>query len=86
MGFILIVVVAIASYFIGVFGFAQIIGSLQNLQARGIAATLLTLLIWGAILIGSWFVARWLISGAMLAYYIPMGISFLQILKSGKVQ
>lgn len=86
MSFVIAVIVWLASFAIGTFGFAQIIGSLQNLKTRPPLASFLTIVIWLAILAGSYFLMRWLVPDRAIVYYIAMGLSFIIILSKGKMK
>lgn len=86
MQIILFIVVAFLAWFVGVWGFAQIIGSLQNIKTRGIGKTLFTIIVWAAILILGWILMHSFAPNQSLAYYIATAIAFLQILLSGKIK
>jgi hypothetical protein len=79
---ILFIVVAFISFIIGIIGFAQIIGSLRKRQKN----FMLPLLIWLAILVGEFFLARLIILDSMNAFYIGTGISFVIILLQKKIE
>ena len=72
----------IISFFVGVFGFAQIVGSLQTKQ-KGF---LFTLLLWAVILIGVYFCLRHFLPEQIWGCYIGYGISLITILSNGKIQ
>lgn len=78
--------VLLASFFVGVFGFSQIIGSLQNVKTRGLGLTLFTTILWAAILVGSFFLMKRFIPNQATAYYIGMGISLIAVLAQGKIR
>ena len=82
--FLFIVVLAV-SYAIGVFGFCQIIGSLQNIRVRSVGMTAFTIIFWLAILVGAFFFAYRFLSEQIVAYYIGIGLSFLSSLGAGKI-
>jgi len=86
MNFIIAVLVWGIAFTIGTFGFAQIIGSLQNLKTRPPLASFLTIAIWIAILAASYFLMKWLVPKEATVYYIAMGLSFVVILSKGKIQ
>lgn len=77
------ILIAVLSWLIGVFGWAQIIGSLQNIKIR--KNLLYTLILWIVILGVAAYVAIAHFNGlwALLAGYI---ISLLQVLGSGKIE
>lgn len=70
------------SYFAGVWGFAQIVGSLQTRQKN----FFLPILVWLVILAAVYFAARKLLPSEMSALYIGYGMSLIQILCAGKIQ
>ena len=82
----IISIVWLIAFAIGTFGFAQIIGSLQNLKTRSPLASVLTIVIWLAILVGSYFLMKWLVPSYSTVYYIAMGLSFVLILSKGKMK
>ncbi len=86
MSIILFIVVLIVTYVVGVFGFSQIVGSLQNFSSRGAGLSLLTIVLWGAILVGSFFLMKNLVPDQSVAYYIGMVASLVSVLSSGKIQ
>ena len=83
MNILIMVLVGAGAYILGVFGFAQIIGSLQNIHARGIG---LTIILWSAILVGGWFLMHTFAPSHSVIYYIATGVSLIQILGTGKIQ
>lgn len=85
MEIVLFVAVAAVAYMAGVFGFAQIIGSLQNIRTRGAGLTLFTVCFWAAILLAVGFLVHRFFYPQRIAYYIVTVISFLQILLAGKI-
>ncbi|MBE5037313.1 hypothetical protein INF35_05925 [Subdoligranulum sp. DSM 109015] len=86
MDIVVFFVVGFLAYLLGVFGFAQIIGSLQNVKRRGIGMTLYTICVWVIILGIGWFIRYSVVPDQSFAYYLGTGISFVQILFSGKIQ
>ena len=82
MYYVLWFVVLFLSFVVGVFGFCQIIGSIQTRQR----AFLLTIVIWGAILVGGYFIVRRFLPNQMIALYVGYGISLLKSLTAGKIQ
>ena len=80
------IIVFIIAYFVGLFGFAQIIGSLQNIKTRGIPLTLFTSILWLIITIGTFLVVLFIFNDALIACIIAYIISFIQILASGKIE
>ena len=76
------VVVIFVSFAVGVFAFAQIIGSLRTRQ-KGFV---LPIIIWLAILIGEFFLARLIVSDYMNAFYIGTCVSFVMIMLQKKIE
>ena len=79
-------VVLFVAWISGVFGFAQIIGSLQNLRMRGAAMSAFTIILWALILGAICFVAHHFFFPYRIAYYVGTGISFIQVLCSGRIE
>ena len=86
MDILVMFLVGIGAYILGVFGFAQIVGSLQNVRTRGMGMTLFTIILWSAILVGGWFLMHTFAPSHSVVYYIATGVSLLQILGAGKIQ
>lgn len=86
MHFVVMIGVGIGAYVLGLFGFAQIIGSLKNIARRGAGLTLFTIVLWLGILAGGWLLMHTFAPSHDIVYYIATGISFLQILLSGKIE
>lgn len=86
MGFLVSIAVFICAYILGVFGLAQIIGSLQNVKVRGGTLTLVTIILWVVLLISGWFFMHIVTPDHSMAYYIATAISFVQIFAAGKIQ
>ena len=78
----LFIVVAVVSFVVGIFGFAQIIGSLRTRQKN----FLLPIIIWLAILVGEFFLARLIVLNYMNAFYIGTGIAFVIMLFQKKIE
>ena len=77
------IIIAVVSWLVGVFGWSQIIGSLQNISRQ--KNLIITLIIWALILsAGAYFaIVRF---NALLPLLIGYGISFVQVIFSGKIQ
>ncbi len=86
MNILIMVLVGVGAYILGVFGFAQIVGSLQNVRTRGIGITLFTIILWSAILVGGWFLMHTFAPSHSVIYYIATGVSLIQILGAGRIQ
>ena len=78
----LFIVVAVVAFVVGIFGFAQIIGSLRTRQKN----FLLPIIIWLAILVGEFFLTRLIVINYMNAFYIGTGIAFVIILLQKKIE
>ena len=85
MSIVLFVVVLAVSFIIGTFGFSQIIGSLQNVGVRGIGVTLFTIILWGAVIVGSFFLMKHIQPDKTLPFLIGMGASFIAVLSQGRI-
>ena len=79
-------VIAFLAYLLGLFGFSQIIGSLQNVKTRGAGMTVFTIAIWFVILMTGWFLRNRFAPEQDVAYYVATAVSFVQILLAGKIQ
>ena len=73
------IITLIVSYVVGLFGFAQIIGSIQNAKERG-AMTIVTIVIWSVILIGLYYVVTHVLAIRALPLIIGYAISFVSLL------
>lgn len=82
MQIFLFIVVTVVAFVVGIFGFAQIIGSLRTRQKN----FLLPIIIWLAILVGEFFLARLIVVNYMNAFYIGTGIAFVIILFQKKIE
>lgn len=78
-----LIIIAILSWLIGVFGWSQVFGSLQNIKVR--RSLLFTLILWMIILGVIAYIAIVHFKGtwALLAGYL---VSLIQVLCSGKIQ
>jgi hypothetical protein len=86
MKYLLFIVTGVVAYLLGAFGWAQIIGSLQNVKTRGAGMTLFTVIFWAAILVGSYFLMKAVVPGEKIAYFLGLAISLVLVLRSGKIQ
>ena len=82
MQVILFILVAFVSFIIGIFGFAQIIGSLRTRQKN----FLFTTIVWLAVLVGEFFLAKLIVLDYINAFYIGTGISFIMILMQKNIE
>ena len=85
-GFLVFSLLAFASFIVSVWGFAQIIGSLQNIKTRGPVLTAGTITVWISILFLGWFLVDTFLRGYITVYYIATAIGFISILFSGKIE
>ena len=77
------VIVATIAWLVGVFGWAQIIGSIQNIRTR--KNLLFTLILWTTIMAtGAYFAI--MTFDSMWALVVGYAISFVQIIRSGKIE
>ena len=76
-------IVAVVAWIIGVFGWAQIIGSLQNIKER--SGLVITMILWIAIMGVAAFLAVAKL-GELWSLFIGYGISFFQVIRSGKIE
>lgn len=77
------IIVIIVAWFIGVWGWCQIIGSIQNIFTR--KRLLFTLFSWIVIMIAGAHVAIYVFD-SWQALLIGYGISLLQVLSAGKIE
>lgn len=82
MGILLFIVVAFVSFFVCMFGFMQIVGSLRTINIRGFGTTFITIFIWVCIILGlGWLVYSFLYAQRW-AYSIAAGIAFVMSIYS----
>lgn len=86
MDFVILIFVGIVAYVIGIFGWAQIIGSFQNIKQRGLGMTFFTILIWVGIIFGAFLISKSFFSNQLLGFYLGIIISFVQIIFAGKIE
>ena len=86
MKYVWMVVVGWIAWYIGIWGWAQIIGSFQHARERGTKLTLCTLAIW-IVLLGtiSAFVF-FVLNTYFIAYLIGLGIALIKMLCIGKIE
>jgi len=85
MQLLILILVAIISYVLGVFGFSQIVGSLQNIRSRGVGLTIFTVCLWCAILVIAAILVHRFFYPQRIGYYIVTVISLVQVLAYGKI-
>lgn len=86
MDYVWSALVGFASFFVGIFGFYQIIGSIRLSRFRSVKLTFFTVIFWLIILGGIAALVHFLIPEHRVAYYIGTGISFLMSLGAGTKQ
>lgn len=77
------IIVAVIAWLVGVFGWAQIIGSIQNLKIR--KNLLFTLVLWIVLLSSGAYFAI-VTFDSPWALIVGYAISFVQIISSGKIE
>lgn len=78
--FLIFGAVWLGSYFVGAFGFPQIVGTIKYFQNFRTASALFTIVLWTAILgFGAYAVMKWL-NPYKVAFFIGYAISFLSSL------
>lgn len=75
-----------AGYFIGIWGWAQIVGSIQQFRNRGPKASFTTILIWLVLIGASTAIVYFLLPKYMIPYLAGLGIGLVNILVSGKIR
>ena len=74
----------IIAFFIGIFAFSQIIGSIQNLKTMG-AHAIFVIILWIVIVIAAEYFGTKLLS-SMTGFHIGLIVSFVAVLFQGKIQ
>ena len=82
--FIIGVITYLATHAIGAIGFSQIIGCFQNISTMK-GKIFIPVILWSAILVGSYFLMQKVVPDFNVWYYAALGISFCQVLFSGKI-
>ena len=77
------IIVSTIAWLVGVFGWAQIIGSIQNIRTR--KNLLFTLILWTTIMAAGAYFAI-MTFDSMWALVVGYAISFVQIIRSGKIE
>lgn len=70
------------SYLLGVWGWAQIVGSIQQFKLW----RLFTIILWAAILFGGWYACQRWRNEDIIALYIGYALSLFHILRAGKIE
>lgn len=74
------VLAVFSGYFIGLFGWAQIIGSIRYRRVRGSKITFITIFVW-AVILGCAFAAVWILINKMFVpYIVGSAVSLVHIL------
>ena len=77
------IVVLVVAWLVGVFGWAQIVGSIQNLKVRKMR--IFTMIVWILIMgVGAYFAI--VTFDSLWALIIGYLISFIQVIRSGRIQ
>lgn len=77
------IIIAVIAWLVGIFGWAQIIGSIQNIRIR--KNLLFTLILWTIIMVaGACFAI--ITFDSIWALVVGYAISFVQIIRSGKIE
>ncbi len=80
LAFVLVILIA---WVVGVIGFSQIIGSLQNMKDR--PGLLMPMLLWILILAGGFFLEHYLFPENPLPVILGYAASFITVLAQGKI-
>ena len=83
MGIFMFLVIAVIAFIVGVFGFSQIIGALQNISWR--PGLIVPMLLWIAILVGGVWLELRLFPSHPIPLIIGYVVSLLAVLSSGKI-
>ena len=86
MIYIIFLLIIAGAWFIGVMGWAQIVGSFQNASVRGKMMTAITICIWSCIIVGSFILVWNLWKSDIVAWIIGMVISLIQVFRAGKIE
>lgn len=84
MFYVIWLVVLALSFFLGVFGFAQITGSVRCWRTRGVGMSLFTIILWAALLVVGAFIVLRFFHDYAVALYVAYAISFVSTLGTGK--
>ncbi len=76
------IIAAFVAWVIGVWGWAQILGSLQNMGQRG--GLFFTLVLWIAIMGGGLYLASGL--GYLVPFLVGYALSFIQVSRTGRIE
>ena len=82
MNYLIFIVIGFTSFIVGVFGFAQIIGSIRTRQTN----FLLPIVIWCVILLIVFYLVNLLLPTFIIALYLGYIISFLNIISQSKIE
>ena len=80
------IVVGYLTYFLGLFGWTQIVGSIQKWKVRGAKASMMTITLWTVIFAAvTLVIVKWL-PDYRWPYKIGMGIALILILGAGEIE
>ena len=79
------IVFTFAGYYVGIWGWAQIIGSIQQFRNRGAKASFATILIWVVLIGAATAIVYFFLLKYLIAYLVGLGIGLVHILLSGKI-
>lgn len=86
MKYVLMIVFGVIGWFVGILGWAQIVGSIQQFRNRGPAASMYTIILWAILLGGATAIVFFLLRKYLVAYLIGLGIGLVQILFAGEIK
>ncbi len=84
MTIFLYIIIAVAAWFIGNWGWAQIVGSLQNIKAR--PNLIVTIIIWLVILFAGYLLLAKLLPKYVISLLIGYAVALVIILFQGKIR
>lgn len=73
-------------YFFTMFGFCQIVGSIQHHRLRGIGKTFTTILIWSILLVIGYLIILNYFTDIVTVYYIALVAGFITSITSGRIR
>lgn len=86
MTILLYIVFLAIAYFIGVFGFCQIIGTLQRVGTPDFSKGVFAMFFWTVIIVASIILMHTFFFEYLTAFYIGLAISLLMSLSAGKIE
>lgn len=82
MNYIMFIVLGFATFCVGIFGFAQIVGSVRSRQKN----FLIPIVVWCVLLLSVYYLVNQLLPNYMNALYLGYVISFIIILFQSKLE